>query len=111
MSVRFNHVTQRALLILTFDPLGKEKVHTVHHPINSCSLSRERSPTETRLTAGAIPKILPSLDKIRENMGEKLQWAVKNGDLDAVKALVEQVCSLILGHCTASTCCIANSFY
>ena len=24
-------------------------------------------------------------------MGEKLQWAVKNGDLDAVKALVEQV--------------------
>ena len=92
-SMRFNHVTQRAILNLTFDPLGKEKVH---HPINSCSLSRERSPTETRQIAGAIPKILPSLDKIRENMGEKLQWAVKNGDLDAVKALVEQVCSLIL---------------
>jgi hypothetical protein len=72
-----------------------KREYTVHHPTTYKFvpfLLGERSAPEKRLIVGAIPKILPSLDRIRENMGEKLQWAVKNGDLVAVKALVEQVC-------------------
>ena len=33
-------------------------------------------------------------------MGEKLQWAVKNGDLDAVKKLVEKVRTQVYLICT-----------
>ena len=32
-------------------------------------------------------------------MGEKLQWAVKNGDLEAVKAIVEKVWEVLYVFC------------